>query len=285
MDAVAVVRAWFDAFNRDDIETLVSLYAPAAVADTDAAVLEGADAIAAWLRSHFAETTPAFADGVRRRVRTMGPLDAGVSCEWVACERSVGDESGGATDRPSWQAAGYDYFNVAGGRIVAQREVSRPVPPDDLTGADARPSSRRYPERPVVGVGAVIVQDGRVVLIRRRFEPLAGQWSLPGGTLELGETLEAAVAREMLEETGLVVEVGPVVEVFDRILLDPDARVRYHFVLIDYLCRPVGGALVAASDVADAVWADPGDLARYRLTVKATTVIERAMRMPGTWSV
>jgi len=142
-----------------------------------------------------------------------------------------------------------------------------------------RPSTRRYPERPVVGVGAVIVQDGRVVLIKRRFEPLAGQWSLPGGTLELGETLEAGVAREILEETGLEVEVGPVVEVFDRILLDPDQRVRYHFVLIDYLCRPVGGRLVAGSDVADAVLASPGELAGYRMTPKAVGVAERGLQM------
>ena len=79
---------------------------------------------------------------------------------------------------------------------------------------------------------------GKVVLVKRRFEPLAGQWSLPGGRLELGETLEAGLAREMLEETGLEVEVGPVVDVFDRILLDPERKVRYHYVLIDYLCRP-----------------------------------------------
>ena len=79
--------------------------------------------------------------------------------------------------------------------------------------------SRTYPERPIVGVGAVILVDGKVVLIKRRFEPLAGQWSLPGGTLEVGESLEAGTAREILEETGLVVEVGPVIEVFDRILV------------------------------------------------------------------
>jgi ADP-ribose pyrophosphatase YjhB (NUDIX family) len=143
----------------------------------------------------------------------------------------------------------------------------------------ARPSPRLYPERPIVGVGAVIVDAGRVVLIKRRFEPLAGQWSLPGGTLELGETLEAGVAREMLEETGLVVEVGPVVEVFDRIMLDPDTRVRYHFVLIDYLCRPVGGTLAAGSDVEDAVWADPSDLAGYHLTDKARAVVARGMTL------
>ena len=130
-----------------------------------------------------------------------------------------------------------------------------------------------------MGVGAVIVHEGNVVLIKRKFEPLAGQWSLPGGTLELGESLEAGVAREMREETGLEVEVGPVVEVFDRILLDLDGRVRYHFVLIDYLCRPIGGQLVAGSDVADAVLADPTTLSNYRMTPKAVSVIERALAM------
>ena len=140
-------------------------------------------------------------------------------------------------------------------------------------------SSRAYPDRPFVGVGGVIVDQGRVVLIKRRFEPLAGQWSLPGGTLEIGESLEAGVAREMREETGLEVAVGPVVDVFDRILLDTDGRVRYHFVLIDYLCRPIGGSLVAGSDVADAVLADPAALAPFRLTPKAISVIDRALTL------
>jgi mutator protein MutT len=138
---------------------------------------------------------------------------------------------------------------------------------------------REYPERPVVGVGAVIVERGRVVLIRRRYEPLAGQWSLPGGTLELGETLEAGVAREMVEETGLVVEVGPVVEVFDRIMFDEEKRVQYHFVLVDYLCWPLAGDLRAGSDVDAAVFAGPDELREYRLTKKATAVIERGLQL------
>lgn len=144
---------------------------------------------------------------------------------------------------------------------------------------DTRSDTRQYPERPIVGVGAVIVSDGRVVIVRRRYEPLAGRWSLPGGTLELGETLEAGVAREMREETGLYVEVGPVIEVFDRILLDEERRVRYHFVLVDYLCWPVGGELRAGSDVDTAILIDPVDLAPYALTEKATAVIERALEL------
>lgn len=165
---------------------------------------------------------------------------------------------------------------------------------------------RRYPDRPIVGVGAVILVDSHcriegipdsrpapcgVVLVRRRFEPLAGHWSLPGGALEVGETLEAGVAREILEETGLVVEVGGVIEVFDRIMLDDDAlagasipaasgqRVRHHYVLIDYLCRPTGGTLRAGSDVSEAVVADPRDLARYAVTAKVEAVVARALEM------
>ena len=142
-----------------------------------------------------------------------------------------------------------------------------------------RTDTRQYPARPIVGVGAVIVDAGKVVLIRRRYEPLKGRWSLPGGTLELGETLECGAAREVLEETGLQVEVGPIVEVFDRITLDEHRRVRYHFVLVDYLCRPVGGALQAGSDVDAAVMVDPASLGAYDLTEKASAVIDRALEL------
>jgi 8-oxo-dGTP diphosphatase len=136
-------------------------------------------------------------------------------------------------------------------------------------------SPRTYPSRPIVGVGAVIIEDGKVVLIKRRYEPLAGQWSLPGGTLDVGETLEAGVAREMLEETGLDVEVGPVIDVFDRIMFDDEQKVRYHFVLVDYLCRPRGGILAAASDVTDAVYVHPDNLAEFKLTAKAEEMIRK----------
>ena len=110
---------------------------------------------------------------------------------------------------------------------------------------------REFPDAPLVGVGAVIVEEGRVLLVRRGSEPLLGHWTLPGGLLEVGEPLLGGVVREVREETGLTVEVIELIELVDRILRDGE-RVRYHYVIADYLCRVVGGTLQAASD-ADAV--------------------------------
>jgi ADP-ribose pyrophosphatase YjhB (NUDIX family) len=198
-----------------------------------------------------------------------------MQAEWRGHELSPGNSEVATS-------AGYDDFWIEDGLIRRQRTVLHPlsfqVEEEPVPAAGVRPS-RQYPAQPIVGVGAVILQDGKVVLVKRKYEPLAGQWSLPGGRLELGETLEAGLAREMLEETALVVRVGPVVDVFDRILLDPERRVRYHYVLIDYLCRPVGGALMPGSDVAAAELVDPADLARFSLTPKATSVIEKALSL------
>jgi ADP-ribose pyrophosphatase YjhB (NUDIX family) len=128
-----------------------------------------------------------------------------------------------------------------------------------------------------LGVGGA--PERGVVLIRRRDDPLAGQWSLPGGALELGETLAAAVARELLEETGLVVDVGPVIDVCDHIMLDPARRVQYHFVLIDYLCRIAGGRLEAGTDAAAVVIADAAQLTPFELTQTALDVIARGIAL------
>jgi len=139
--------------------------------------------------------------------------------------------------------------------------------------------SREYPSQPVVGVGAVILQDDRVLLVRRGREPLKGIWSLPGGVLELGESLEAGIRREIREEVGLEVEVGPVVEIFERITPDDRGDTRYHYVLIDYLCRPTGGTVLAGDDAEDARWFELHELSSIAVTQGTPPVIEKAFRM------
>ncbi len=134
---------------------------------------------------------------------------------------------------------------------------------------------REYPDRPLVGVGAVIVQDARVVVVKRSSEPLKGRWSLPGGMLELGERLRAGTAREAVEETGLIVEVGDVLDVFDAIYLDPAGLAQYHYVLIDFLCRPISGALRAASDVSEARWVSESELDALEMTENTLKVIRK----------
>ncbi|HEX8924807.1 MAG TPA: NUDIX hydrolase [Terriglobales bacterium] len=130
--------------------------------------------------------------------------------------------------------------------------------------------TREYPDRPLVGVGAVVVEDDRVLVVRRAHAPLAGEWSIPGGLLELGEKLREGCAREVLEETGLNVEVGEVLDVFDSIFPDAEGRTQYHYVLIDFLCRPIGGTLGAADDAADVRWCSSEEL--DTLGTKSVTV-------------
>lgn len=135
--------------------------------------------------------------------------------------------------------------------------------------------SREYPERPLLGVGGVVVHNGRALLVRRASEPLKGEWSIPGGLVELGEKLIDAVRREVLEETGLIVEPGEVLELFDSIWRDPEGRCQYHYVLVDYLCRVVDGELHAASDVSDAQWATEAELPRFNLRPATESVIRK----------
>ena len=147
-------------------------------------------------------------------------------------------------------------------------------------------SSREYPERPMVGVGGVIIDHGRTVLIRRGSEPLRGEWSIPGGTLELGETLEEGLIRELREETGLEVRVLELIELFDRIYLDNGSagaqgkkKPRFHYVIADYLCELVGGQPRAGSDVTDVVFAREEELTRFHLTETATRILKKAFAM------
>jgi ADP-ribose pyrophosphatase YjhB (NUDIX family) len=135
---------------------------------------------------------------------------------------------------------------------------------------------RDYPDRPIVGVGAVIIDQGRVLLIKRGSPPLLGEWSLPGGVVELGETLRAAAERESLEETGLLVKAGQVIEVLDRIIPGREGAPQYHYVLIDFLCTLQGGELRAGGDAADVRWGGESQLAEFKLEQPALQVIRKA---------
>lgn len=273
------VRALFDAVNKGNDTGVAAFYADEAIAErllidpAEPERLAGHVEIAAAWHRYFERYSGGFDGGAHFQVRTIGGIETGwgwVHAEWL---QSVVDRATGVRH----EFAGYSHFLIEEGTIRRQRDArERAV---ERSSGKSSGEGRRYPPRPIVGVGAVILSGGKVVLIKRRHEPLAGQWSLPGGMLELGETLEAGVAREMLEETGLVVEVGPVIDVFDRILLDENRKVRYHFVLVDYLCRPIAGILRSDSDVSDVALADPDDLSSYHLAPKACDVIARAIRM------
>lgn len=132
---------------------------------------------------------------------------------------------------------------------------------------------REYPEVPLVGVGAIIIERDRVVLVKRGQAPLQGQWSIPGGMLEVGETLREAAVREVLEETGLQVEVGELLGVFDRIVRDDEQRTLYHYVLIDFLCRRIAGEPSAGCDAAEARWFTRAEIAELSLAEDTAKVI------------
>jgi 8-oxo-dGTP diphosphatase len=146
--------------------------------------------------------------------------------------------------------------------------------------------AREYPDRPVVGIGGVVIENDRVLLIRRGTEPLLGQWSIPGGTLELAESLQEGVARELLEETGLEVRVLDLIDAFDRIYLDPSEGgggtakgPRFHYVIVDYLCERISGEAVAGSDVTDVAFVSENELQPYQLTPTATRIIQQAFAL------
>jgi 8-oxo-dGTP diphosphatase len=284
-DPFDLVRTFYRALNAGDAAAMAACYAPSCTAEYvffgDDGVCEGRERVRAGWAAEFAAYSGALPGGHRVEVDRIAGMETGWG--WVRAEwrRAVREGASG----PLVEARGYSDFWVEDGLIQRHRSIVRPSGEALGESEDQRinESENRLPAaRPVVGVGAVIVVDGRVVLVRRRHEPLAGQWSLPGGALELGETLEAGVAREMREETGLIVDVGPIVEVFDRILLDETRQVCTHYVLVDYLCHRREGTLRAGGDVDAVALADPGALDEYRLTEKARGVIARALAMHGT---
>jgi 8-oxo-dGTP diphosphatase len=147
-------------------------------------------------------------------------------------------------------------------------------------------ADREYPFRPMVGVGAVVIDSDRVLLVRRAHEPLQGEWSLPGGLVEVGERLTDAVVREIAEETGLRVRVEGIVKVLDRIIRDAKKRVKYHYVLVDFLChaeRPDGKTMrrakpKASDDASEARWVPRGELDKYHLRPATLRVLEKAFQ-------
>src|SRR5580704_14927153 len=134
---------------------------------------------------------------------------------------------------------------------------------------------REFPEQPFIGVGAIIIEGARVVLVKRAHPPIQGQWSIPGGVLEVGEMVREAALREAREETGLIVEPGELLGVYDRILYNAEKRVQYHYVLIDFLCRRVGGELAADSDAAEVRWFTREELPALHLAEDTQDVIRR----------
>ncbi|HXZ32150.1 MAG TPA: NUDIX hydrolase [Terriglobales bacterium] len=133
---------------------------------------------------------------------------------------------------------------------------------------------REYPETPLVGVGAIIIEGDRVLLVKRGHPPLAGEWSIPGGVLEVGETLREAAVREVLEETTLEVEAISLLGVYDRVLRDADERTLYHYVLIDFLCRRVSGEPQAAGDADEVRWFTEAEIAGLALASDTAEVIK-----------
>jgi len=144
-------------------------------------------------------------------------------------------------------------------------------------------SDRRYPKRPLVGVGAIILRRDRILMAQRGKEPLKGWWSLPGGALELGEELQDAIRREVFEETGFEVEPVKLFEVFERIMRDNSGAPEYHYVLIDYVCRVTGGKLFPGGDVCAVEWVRRRGLPGFPITHGTLAVIDRAFEQRREW--
>ncbi len=140
---------------------------------------------------------------------------------------------------------------------------------------------REFPEIPLVGVGAIIIEESRVLLVKRAHPPLQAQWSIPGGVLEVGELIREAAIREAREETGLIVDPGDLLGVYDRILRTAEKRVQYHYVLIDFLCRRVGGELAAADDAAEVRWFTRDELPALKLAEDTQDVIRKGFAALG----
>jgi ADP-ribose pyrophosphatase YjhB (NUDIX family) len=282
-DPAEVVRAFYESVNRGDVAAIVALYDPNGRAENvvreTPRVVTGREALRELWADEIGRSAGALIGHRRVEIDRVAAFHSGWG--WVRAEWHEPHDRGGETAR----RRGYTDFWIEDGLIRRQRRVLV----DDPSSAAALCDDHRVHDvalqtraRPVVGVGAVIVtHDGRVVLVKRRKEPLTGQWSLPGGALELGETIADGTAREVREETGLDVDVGPVIEVFDRILMDETGQLRYHFVLIDSLCRVRGGMLAAGSDADAVVLADPAALEPYALTEKARSVILRGLDLKG----
>jgi 8-oxo-dGTP diphosphatase len=140
---------------------------------------------------------------------------------------------------------------------------------------------REFPEVPLVGVGAIIIEGSRVLLVKRAHPPLQAEWSIPGGVLEVGELIREAAVREAREETGLTVEPEDLLGVYDRVLRNAEQRVQYHYVLIDFLCRRVGGELQAASDAAEVRWFTLEELPALKLAEDTVDVIRKGFGKLG----
>lgn len=136
--------------------------------------------------------------------------------------------------------------------------------------------TRKYPERPILAVGGVVVHEGRVLLIRRGQPPMEGRWSIPGGIVELGEVIADAVARELKEETGVCVRVLDLIEIYEKVARDEAGAAQYHFVILDYQCEFVEGAAIAGGDVTEIAWATEQQMESLGLTAAAKRVIQKA---------